>query len=166
MLNFCLMSICLLSAQILCSQQDGKSPSVISVAGTVSKSDQITLEWTLGETFVQTLAIDKGYHTQGYHQPQVKVIEFSKDGALSYDIIIFPNPAKEILNVSIKTLQKDKLKIKMTDVTGRNILSQNAPGGSTDIQLKTKELPEGIYMLSVINEQGFWIRSFKIIKHS
>ena len=147
-------------------QQDIKVPSVIGAAGEISKLDSMTIEWTLGETFVESVVDKTTWLTQGYHQPMLLVKENSKSLSSSYDVKIFPNPAKDLLNVFIRTNVKDELHLKMIDVTGRVVFMQNASGGSNDIQLKINELPEGMFILSMVNSQGYWIRSFKIIKHS
>jgi Secretion system C-terminal sorting domain len=150
----------------LAGQQNIKSPAVIGAAGQISSYSDMTIEWTLGETFVETGSGKTTYVTEGYHQPMLLVKEISKSATSSYDVKIFPNPVKDILSVLIQTKITDPLILKIDDVTGRTVLVKDAPGGSNEIQLKTNNLPEGMYILSVTNRKGYRIHSFKLIKHS
>lgn len=148
------------------NSQKTAMPSVISTAGEISRSGDITFEWTLGETFVESAKDKSTWLTQGYHQPMLLVKENSQRFSSSYDVKIFPNPAHDILNVLIRTNLTDELVFKIIDVTGRVVFMQDAPGGSNEIKLKINELPEGMFVLSVMNVRGYWIRSFKVVKHS
>src|SRR5665647_2756028 len=67
--------------------------SVISAAGGVDKSDNIELEWTLGEVATETLTNVNSLYTQGFHQPVLSVEKIKlKPQAVSAikNISIFP----------------------------------------------------------------------------
>ncbi|MEP7321784.1 MAG: T9SS type A sorting domain-containing protein [Saprospiraceae bacterium] len=148
------------------SQQNIKSPSVIAAAGEISRSRDMMVEWTLGEIFVESILDHTINLTQGYHQPMLLVKELSKPNASAYEIRVFPNPVQDLLRVIIQSSIQDALILKINDITGRTVLIQDAPGGSNEIQLKTRNLPEGMYILSVVNRKGYRIDSFKLIKQS
>ena len=42
--------------------------SVISAQGGFDKTESISLEWTLGENFVETVSLENNIFTQGFHQ--------------------------------------------------------------------------------------------------
>ncbi len=140
------------------------SPTVIGAAGEVSKSSSMIIEWTLGETFVESIKTPSVWHTQGFHQPTLMVRQIVKT-LPTHQVNIYPNPASAILNVSVRTDLQEPLVLKMIDVTGKIVLLKDAPGGPQDLQLAVHQLPEGMYILSVVRQNGAWITSFKVIKH-
>jgi len=137
--------------------------SVLAPAGGVHTKQNMSLEWTLGETFVESVTTKEKWYTEGFHQPllSTRPVSPSADG---YDIKIFPNPTQELLNVFIKTPEEEDLKLTLVDVTGKTIYTQWVPAGTPEIQLNVKHLPEGMYMLSVVSTKGYRINSFKVIK--
>ena len=137
--------------------------SVLAAAGGVDSKQNMTLEWTLGETFVESLTTPEKWYTEGFHQPKLSARPVSTSAG-GYDIKIFPNPTQELLNVFIKTPEVEDLKLTLVDVTGKTIYTQKVPSGTSEIQLRVKHLPEGMYMLSVVSTKGFRINSFKVIK--
>jgi len=137
--------------------------SVLAAAGGVDSKQNMTLEWTLGETFVESLTTPEKWYTEGFHQPKLSARPFSTSAG-GYDIKIFPNPTQELLNVFIKTPEVEDLKLTLVDVTGKTIYTQKVPSGTSEIQLRVKHLSEGMYMLSVVSTKGFRINSFKVIK--
>lgn len=138
-------------------------PSVIGAAGGSHTREQISLEWTVGESFVEGLAHGNRWYTQGFHQPLLYVSPFgSKEPA--YALRIFPNPAHDILNLSFQIPAREDLNVELVDVTGRRILRQDIPPMTKEWKLALHAVPEGIYLLSVINQKGYRTDSFKIIK--
>jgi len=140
------------------------SPSVIGAAGGFDLKQNISLEWTLGETFVESVTGRDKWYTQGFHQPMLSARAISPSAARGYDIKIFPNPTQELLNVFIKTPEAEDLKLTLVDVTGKTIYTRWVPSGTPEIQVRVKHLPEGMYMLSVVSTKGYRINSFKVIK--
>ncbi len=70
-------------------------------------------------------------------------------------ISIFPNPAKEIINVTATV----SLKGRITTIDGRLVKELIAPD-SIDVS----ELPEGIYLLKLISEESGFSKSYKLVK--
>ncbi|MGB4899818.1 MAG: T9SS type A sorting domain-containing protein [Saprospiraceae bacterium] len=153
-----------LMASLGYSQLEIKSPSVIGAAGTISKTNHVTLEWTLGETFVRSNIIQDAWYTEGYHQPILLVAPGSSADRHSFDIRIFPNPAYQKLFVEIKSAVAEPVKLKLTDLAGRTILYQNAPTTTDQIEISMSRIPQGMYLLSVVNDRGVQYGTFKVIK--
>lgn len=73
---------------------------------------------------------------------------------------IYPNPASEILNISIaKELDLTNAKISLVDISGRIILNQSI--NSTETTINIKHLPSGVYVLKLRLEDE--ISTFKKI---
>jgi hypothetical protein len=73
------------------------------------------------------------------------------------NVELFPNPAKDEIIVSSKQFG-DNVQIKVTDVTGREILSQKKL--TVNCKLKTVNLTSGIYFVKVQTEKGRVVRKF------
>jgi hypothetical protein len=156
----CTISVISLKAQVKHSRD------VIGSAGTVSSTNEITLEWTLGESFVATNKLGNAWYTQGFHQPVLFVRSESKEmNHEHYRVRIYPNPVLELLNVEVRSGFLDPILIKLIDVTGRVVLTQKASGGHQDLQLRLNHLPDGMYLLSMVGKEGILIKSYKVIKH-
>ncbi len=139
-------------------------PSVVASAGGIDAKQNITLEWTLGETFVESITTPAKWYTEGFHQPLLSARVLGPSAARGYAVKIFPNPTQELLNIFIKTPEQEELKLTLVDVTGKIIYNQQVPLGTPELQLNLKNIPEGMYLLSLISPKGYRINSFKVIK--
>ena len=143
---------------------------VLSNAGNHLTNQQVGIAFTLGEAVVETVASSSTIATQGFHQP----IDVSPVTAINSDpdkdpidldgseIVVFPNPFQEELHIQIG---EDQLQYSffLHDEIGRNLNSGSLVNGETTIDLSN--LASGNYMISVMNELGRRIRSFRIVKH-
>ena len=166
---FCFLSI-FISYDNFCQKL---SPEIISSAGNISKSASISLEWTLGETVIESSKTATKYYTQGFHQTYLKVINITpaKNEILAsdYNMSIYPNPVESILEVKISTenLPQDeigKVDLYLIDILGQQLLVQktNEKSGSTFVDMTA--FPSGTYFLKAQKENGLLLKSFKIIK--
>ena len=96
MKNF--ISFILLVVTSFCYSQS-LSRSVISPKGGFDNTDNISLEWTLGESFIETLTKEDVIITQGFQQSyNSRLLEINE---YAIHIQIFPNPAISDINVYI-----------------------------------------------------------------
>jgi hypothetical protein len=63
----------------------------------------------------------------------------------------YPNPTADVLNVSIKRITKENVVIRIADITGRIIMSQNVNSKETSIieTINLSNLTAGVYTISV-----------------
>jgi hypothetical protein len=73
------------------------------------------------------------------------------------NVELFPNPAKDELTISSKQVG-DNVQIKVTDVTGREIISQKKL--TVNCKLKTGNLTPGIYFVKVQTGKGSVVKKF------
>lgn len=81
-------------------------------------------------------------------------------GTNSFDLnslAVYPNPAKEVLNVKYKSDIQD---VKIYNLLGQEVLSQKA--GQSDFQLNTSKLSAGTYVVKLSAEGGQ--HNFKLVK--
>ena len=142
------------------------SPTVIASDGGISKASGISLEWTLGETIIESLTTSDKLYTQGFHQPVLtaKQIQTAVDLKLKdYDIAVMPNPVQSFLAVKLAAADNEKVYLSLIDMTGRRKFVKVANGKGISL-VDMSGLVSGIYILEARNISGQLIKSFKIIK--
>ncbi len=80
-------------------------------------------------------------------------------------IVINPNPFREKLSVTIKSLLRDNVSFVLSDISGRKLYRhyQQIPKGTSTIDIpQANRLSTGVYILTVITSQGE--SSFKVVK--
>jgi Metallo-peptidase family M12B Reprolysin-like/Secretion system C-terminal sorting domain/Bacterial pre-peptidase C-terminal domain/Fibronectin type III domain len=75
------------------------------------------------------------------------------------NISLFPNPAKNTLNVSLEDLQSTAT-LQVFDIMGKMVMQQQTSRNVT--QLNVSKLPSGVYMLNIKEESS--VRSVKFVK--
>jgi len=94
-------------------------------------------------TAVQTPAIGGSTSVETAHAPEV---------------ILFPNPADQFVNITGLTANTE---IQLTDATGR--ILDRFPAEQASLRYDTDHLPQGIYMFSVMTAQG--LRTLRFVKN-
>jgi ELWxxDGT repeat protein len=83
------------------------------------------------------------------------------------DVTVYPNPTTDKLNIELSLKATEKLIIKLTDITGREVYatgSTNYPAAKTTVVIPMKSLSTGTYFYHVRNEQGRTYMSGKVVK--
>ena len=132
-------------------------PSVVNTTGGSIGDSQMLVEWSLGEMSITTIGNSSHLVTQGFLQPSLENQVGMEDIAIQADILAFPNPVKDYMYLSAKSI--DKWQIEIYDVTGKTILN-------TDFQpkLDLQALKPGLYIVTLFDKKGLPITSFNIIK--
>lgn len=99
--------------------------------------------------------------TEGNQQPFESISLGINTNELEHNFLIFPVPTSQVLNIKINNFDYHNLKVEITDLQGKLLISEFIE--SLDTQLNLSNLEESIYILSFIN-QGKLIRTQKIIK--
>ncbi|WP_162143085.1 T9SS type A sorting domain-containing protein [Pedobacter glucosidilyticus] len=110
-------------------------------------------------------------HKPAYYQ--IKQIDFDGQFIVSNIIFIdenlnheavYPNPTKDILNVTLNNFSNQIKQIIITDITGKIVLEQFAHHDIGKTQINVATLPEGIYILNIMQQDGKQILKQKFIK--
>jgi hypothetical protein len=143
------------------SQQN--SLHVISSIGGMDSAQSISLEWTVGESLVETLNDGKTVFTQGFQQTFFTTTPMKEvpSGTL---IRIFPNPTNSYFYVLVETGNKDILNFLLYDIHGR-VLYTKTVLPHNEILFDVSAFASGIYLLDIRSSSGAIIESQKIIKH-
>ena len=84
--------------------------------------------------------------------------------ALEQGVSVFPNPAKDVLNVQVDLPEvANRLNIRMVNTLGQVVLSRDLGQLQSDnIELDVRNLPAGTYMLQVVDGQAQFTQSVVI----
>jgi len=140
--------------------------AIISSSGGIYEAGNINLSWTLGDIAVETIHNRAVYLTQGFQQPFIEgsTSNIEVENNENYDIKLYPNPAKDILNVSISNdLDKGgQMLIEIIDIYGRRVFSKTT--GSLSFQLDISNLQSNLYLLQIRSSNGRIIDIQKFVK--
>ncbi len=108
---------------------------------------------------------------------RLKQVDF--DGKFSYsdivsvrriddgEVVISPNPVKNVLNIELKTIQAENYNFMVVDLLGA-VIEKNIHlnKGTNNIKLDVfADLPQGFYMLKIVDENNTIITTKKIVKN-
>lgn len=157
----------LLVASITFGYSQNLSPSVIPSAGGSNKTNEISLDWTLGEVAIETHSKADGLITEGFHQP-IRILTTKWPNvpllASGYTIKVFPNPVASTLNININSVVDRKVHIKLTDNNGRTVYSTSTYSKGSTIRIDLRNIASGLYELIVQDFSGATISTYKIVK--
>ena len=94
------------------------------------------------------------------------VVEININRELNTVVSLYPNPAKEVLNVSITQPQGGKHKVEIYDAIGKLVSVHKADlkGGNTVMTLDVSELAKGTYIIMVKNADNGTVATNRFVK--
>jgi hypothetical protein len=69
------------------------------------------------------------------------------------ELSVYPNPVIDILNINISNANFKKSKVIITNISGQQLINTNMNGAQA--QLNIEGLSNGVYFVTVTNENGF-----------
>jgi len=160
----------------LCTNAQSVSNNVIASGGTRLQKDNVVLEFTLGETAINTLTSSTNKITQGFHQPNIVVskvenvtpginvessaMKTKNEPMFKFDV--YPNPVTDFLNMRASNLPKSKCMVQLIDESGRIVRELSIT--NTETRLYFTQLAAGKYFIIATTADGKNKESFKVIK--
>lgn len=144
------------------------SRDVIASQGDFNIIDNISLEWTLGDAFIETVIANNGFLTQGFQQPSNIATEFlSSEFPLESpsNIVLYPNPVNTLLHVYMKPIDRITLTISLYDISGRLVKKGTTIDTDKNITLDVSDLSSGTYLLKFSNVEGLLLETHRIVKY-
>jgi hypothetical protein len=77
-------------------------------------------------------------------------------------IVIYPNPAQNLLNISFKNPTEGETQLFVTDLLGKQLMVSTVQEKSSSKTLEIDQLPDGVYLLYV--EQGTNAAVYRFVK--
>ncbi|HEX5150496.1 MAG TPA: T9SS type A sorting domain-containing protein [Parafilimonas sp.] len=89
-----------------------------------------------------------------------------RDNLITDAIEVYPNPVKNLLNVKVPATSNKKIKLEITDNSGKAILTKSTliSSGETIIQLNVSQLSSGAYFIKLFAADGSVKAENKFIK--
>jgi hypothetical protein len=100
--------------------------------------------------------------TLGINDPNVATEDVQAD---AQKVTLYPNPATDMLYLSLPGYTKSEVRYSITDPAGRKVTEGVSPVFREQVSVVVKGLPEGMYFISII-EDGVGMRSLKFVKSS
>jgi hypothetical protein len=154
----------LLFSILFCTAQNASS-NVISTQGGYAKTNDISLEWTLGETVATTSSLPGYIYTQGFNQSFIIV---GKRGSITstdwVTVLAAPNPVTSNLIIAIDLITPGKYVVEITNLSGIKVFQKLANLNSQKLSIDMRRYTNGVYLLQVYNADNKLVNTTKIIK--
>lgn len=134
---------------------------VFATSGADGSSATHQLSWTIGEPIIETLSGTSNIVTQGFHQTNLIVTDIIEESALNLELMIFPNPVVNQLNLNIQNPENLPLNFVLYDELGR-VLSQDRIY-SNQSAISMENLSRANYLLAIYSGDKR-VKVFKVIK--
>ena len=121
------------------------SPAVLSSTGSSFETNNLNLDWTLGELSTETISSNQVQLTQGFHQGKLKIISYTTEVLSDLTISIFPNPTQHQLYVELESSLSSK--IMLFDLKGNLLLQKDFSESSMELDLSS--FPQSLYKLAI-----------------
>lgn len=92
-----------------------------------------------------------------------KIVSLRLYDAVS-NALLYPNPARDILQVRLKNATTGNGKLSVLDITGRILQQQTVPAQTNSLQIDVRRLPAGKYVIELVAEDQLLHDSFLIVR--
>ena len=133
---------------------------VIASQGGYVESSDLSISWTIGDTYVKTAQMDQKILTQGFQQSfitrKIKLNQYT-----NLNVVVFPNPTRDKVTVEIKE-NKGTFRVVVYDLLGRIVRDHTS---SDKIRvLDFNSLRSGVYYVHVLNSDELKQSIYEVIR--
>ncbi len=127
-----------------------------------------TLNATIGEIFVFSInssgmSLDAGSQSDENNTGGIPNSITQTDISRT-EILVYPNPVKDNLNLKINGLNSETISFQVYDVTGKLVLQSNKSGINNLYNIRVEQLQQGNYFIKGYTAKGLSIGEIKFIK--
>lgn len=76
---------------------------------------------------------------------------------------VYPNPASDLISLSLPEASKNEIRIKVLDISGKCLIHFLSAQGGNDTTLSVRDLPNGLYTLVVESKEFRWIKKLGLV---
>jgi len=88
--------------------------------------------------------------------------KLQQDEVSELEFYVFPNPAKDLITISLNQPLNDNTVLLVSDMLGNNIIQRELKAGISNVEVGVQQLTSGVYTVHIFNEQGLTTTSKKI----
>ena len=133
--------------------QPSISPYIIASSGHEFSGGGLTVCYTVGEMAVTFSGSGLTGITQGFNQPeelQIPTTSLLNVNKSENGILVYPNPAKNVVNIQYNMVESGSVKLKLEDINGCILYEQDEYSGiGSCYEINTEALPNGVYILNL-----------------
>lgn len=133
---------------------------VISTQGDSYDNGVNTIDFTIGETVIETVSDGSNDVTQGFHQTNLTITNI-EDLDVNFLVNIYPNPTSDFVNLTVE--KYGGITYQIYDMGGR--LVEEAILTSSTTNVNVSDYSKGTYMLTLTQPDKKKIKTYKIIKN-
>ena len=135
------------------------SKQVIGSAGKTQSNSNLKISWTAGEPVVGLMTAGGNQLGNGYY-PAMDIQALSIDDvSLNVEIMLYPNPTSQSLNVSHPEL--NSFGIQIVDLNGKQVYSGTI---QKEVPLDVSSYTQGMYLVTIEDTTNHKKNTYKIIK--
>ena len=150
------LSLFVISTLVCSSHAQSITPQVINISGGSYAKGYYQLDWSVGELPMVDKMQDAGANlivTNGYIQPFTNYahdVNSSRTFA-DYEVVILPNPTRDVLEVNFMARQRGNVGFKMYDMMGRQVYTTSftSHGNGHIVKIDMTRFTAGNYMLYI-----------------
>jgi hypothetical protein len=137
-------------------------PTVVAVAGGLSRTATFSVSWTIGQTAVETRTHRGGTITEGVQQPYLSVIPIGEH-RIPFTLSMYPNPTVDAAIVSVAGADED-MTLVLYSLIGTPVLRHEVRAGERIVRLNMAPLSPGLYLLAALSPSGEQRALYKVVK--
>lgn len=140
-------------------------PSVIASGGGKLSNATVKMSYTIGEAVTGKISNSSVIFTEGFQQSSagitVSVTEKPED---ELEVRVFPNPSKDLINISFKNKEAENIIIQLIDINGIILLEKKTSDQIIETQIGLSGYAGNTYLLKISTLPGKHLGTFKIQK--
>lgn len=150
------------SSLLLClpffSSGQNNSQHILASQSGFDQSDDLSISWTIGEPFTETISTSDTHLTQGFQQPNIEISNIHQSNE-SFAFALYPNPTPGILK--LKSLSGvDGYLVEIIDMTGRILYRSMQEQIETELDLTG--YASGQYFIRISNSDDLKYTVFSV----
>ena len=138
---------------------------VIPSAGALETNSNISMNWTVGETVTATLSSRDYFITSGYNQSYWEIVGEWNPDHVEFDVSLFPNPMSSSVSLRFENSDYNDAgyQIVVYDMLYKPVFVEELSAQESTFNLSM--LRNGTYLFHVMNPEGEFLKTFRVIKN-
>jgi hypothetical protein len=156
--------LALITVVLFASSQEFK-PSVIANGGGKLSNTGIKMSYTIGEAVTGKISNSSVIFTEGFQQSSAGItVSVTEKPAEGLEIRVFPNPSKDLVNISFNNKEAENIIIQLIDINGIILLEKKTTEQVIETQVSLAGFAGNTYLLKISTLSGIQLGTFKIQK--
>jgi len=80
-------------------------------------------------------------------------------------LTVYPNPASARVSMRLADAPLKPVYWRMSDQSGREVKIGRIERGIKEVTIDTQDLPSGMYIIQIFNDEGSWVPKKVVIQH-